>query len=176
MSTIGEKLSLVRPAMDYELTYAAMLDECHALDEDTANSVDQGFAALVKRLTDMEHGIGIREDFVPQTTFWMVRDGSEVIGEVRLRHRLNSWLEQMGGHIGYVIRPSERRKGYGTRILEMALDEARTIGLTRALVTCDPDNIGSARIIERNGGVRDVDSQDPETGRLTLRYWIDLCD
>lgn len=173
---IDEKLSLVRPAMDCESSYVAMLDECRARGEDMANSVDQGFAALVKRLNDMEHGIGIREDFVPQTTFWLVRDGGEVIGEVRLRHRLNSWLEQMGGHIGYVIRPSERRKGYGTRILEMVLDEALALGLTRVLVTCDADNIASARIIERNGGVRDADSRDPETGRLTSRYWIDLCD
>ena len=77
------------------------------------------------------------------------------------------------GHIGYMIRPSGRRKGYGTRILALTLERAREVGLSRVLVTCSPNNIGSARIIENNGGIKVSDGVSPETGEATSRYWTD---
>jgi predicted acetyltransferase len=96
-----------------------------------------------------------------------------VLGTARLRHRLNESLRNAGGHIGYDIRPSERRKGYGNAILAMVLPRARELGLRRVLLTCAADNVASARIIERNGGVLESRGRLPD-GRELLRYWIDL--
>lgn len=176
---MNEKLSLVKPAIELESAYLAMREECLAIDGETPTGyrmspLDDGFPALVERLNDMEKGIGLPDWAVPQTTWWLMRDGADIIGEVRLRHRLTPALEQFGGHIGYMIRPSERRKGYGTKILAMVLEEARAMGLERVLLTCDPKNTASSRIMENNGGVKDTDSVDPKTGRPTSRYLIQL--
>lgn len=76
----------------------------------------------------------------------------------------------IGGHIGYGIRPSERRKGYATVLLNLALIKARELGIQRALVTCDRDNIGSAKTIMNNGGV--LDSEDEVDGTIIQRYWV----
>jgi predicted acetyltransferase len=85
---------------------------------------------------------------------------------------LTPYLAEEGGHIGYDVRPSERRKGYGTHLLRLTLAEARRIGLTRVLVTADEANVPSWRIIEKNGG-----EYEPEVVRGKLaalrRYWID---
>ena len=78
-----------------------------------------------------------------------------------------------GGNIGYAIRPSERRKGFGTLILRLTLEKAKNIGLTRVLVTCDADNVASRKIIERNGGVLAGQVVSEHTGKLVMRYFID---
>ncbi len=115
---------------------------------------------------------------VPQSTFWLVRqedDGeARVLGTSRLRHALTERLRLMGGHIGYGIRPGEWGKGYGTQILALTLREARTVGLSRVLLTCDVDNIASMRIIEKNGGVREDTIIPPNYDREIARYWITL--
>jgi predicted acetyltransferase len=91
-----------------------------------------------------------------------------------IRHELNEWLRTIGGHIGYDIRPSRRREGLGKRQLALGLAEARALGLERVLLTCDADNVGSRRIIEGNGGVLEDEMEDPATGKVKLRFWIDL--
>lgn len=110
---------------------------------------------------------------VPCSTFWLV-DGDEWIGRVSLRHTLNDWLLQFGGHIGYGIRPSRRRQGYGTMGLRLVLPHAKALGLTRVLVTCDADNIGSRKIIEASSGV--FENEVPQGGKAASkrRYWIAL--
>jgi len=97
-----------------------------------------------------------------------------VLGTMALRHYLTPLLEDVGGHIGYAIRPSERRKGYGTRILALTLERARAMGLGRVLVTCDTDNLGSARVIQRNGGALASEGHSVRTGTRVSRYWIDI--
>lgn len=109
---------------------------------------------------------------VPQTDYWLIADG-DYAGTVRLRHFLNDGLERFGGHIGYEIRPSRRRRGYGKLICHLALEEARKRGITKVLITCDDDNIGSQKIIEHNGGVLQ-DKVDNGRHALTRRYWIHL--
>jgi predicted acetyltransferase len=104
-----------------------------------------------------------RYGFVPYHTFWLVQDETRILGELRLRHRLTEMLAIEGGHIGYNIRPSERRKGYGTLQLRLGLEKARGLRLTRVLVTCDDDNLPSAKIIETNGGVLSGRSISPES-------------
>ena len=91
---------------------------------------------------------------------------------IDIRHRLNEYLLQFGGNIGYSVRPSQRRKGYATEMLALALEECRKLGIDRALVTCDKTNIGSAKTIQKNGGV--LENEVLEGDRITQRYWIAL--
>lgn len=174
-----DKLELIDPTADQESEYRSMIAECIAEDTEghsgfVLSEVGDDFAAFVGKLENDGKGIGLPEGWVPQNTYWLVRDGTHILGEVRLRHRLVPHLLEEGGHVGYMIRPSERRKGYGTLILSLVLEKARKMGIDRVLVTCDDDNIGSSRIIEKNGGVPDESSISPRTGKRTLRYWIRL--
>ncbi|WP_208589975.1 GNAT family N-acetyltransferase [Gracilibacillus suaedae] len=104
---------------------------------------------------------------------WKKSGEKTIIGVVNIRHRLSEMLLAIGGHIGYGIRPSERKKGYATKILELALLEAKKIGITRALVTCDADNIGSLKAILKNGGIEDGDYVEDD-GNVVKRFWIEL--
>ena len=102
---------------------------------------------------------------VPSTTLWWV-ERDEYLGRISIRHRLNDFLLEVGGHIGYDVRPSRRRQGHATAMLQAALPWARDLGIDPALVTCDDDNVGSIRVIEAAGGVlEDVRMQK-------RRYWI----
>ncbi len=118
--------------------------------------------------TDAIRGQG----YVPATLYFMVNDDNRIIGAAHLRHELNDDLREYGGHIGYGIRPSERRKGYATLQLKMMIDMLKVIGYTNIMLTCDDDNIGSFRTIEKNGGVlKDKVQNHKGMGR---RYWISL--
>ena len=78
---------------------------------------------------------------VQQDEYWLL-DPDHILGSCRVRHRLLPTTDVVGGHIGYEIRPSERRKGYGTAILTLALEKAREIGLDRVLITVQSSNLG----------------------------------
>jgi predicted acetyltransferase len=130
----------------------------------------EGYMAQIERF---RRGIGLQARFVPSSEFWLVK-GRRILGRISVRHRLNANLEIEGGHIGYDVRPSERRKGYGTLMLKLALEEARKIGLKRVLITCDTDNIASAKIIEKNGGIFEGHQISPMSGKQLNQYWIEL--
>jgi predicted acetyltransferase len=107
-----------------------------------------------------------RPDFhVPCTTLWWV-DGEDYLGRLAIRHRLNDFLLDVGGHIGYDVRPTRRREGHATAMLRAALPWARRLGIDPALVTCDDDNIGSVRVIEAAGGVLE------DVRGIKRRYWV----
>jgi predicted acetyltransferase len=110
---------------------------------------------------------------VPYSLRWLV-EGDEFIGEASIRHELNAHLLREGGHVGYGIRPSRQRRGYGRLILALALEECRRLGLERVLVTSLADNLGSVRIIEANGGRLENETIDPSGRRRLRRYWISL--
>lgn len=129
-------------------------------------------ADYVARLIDQQEGRGLENGQVPMTTLWLVHEGREVIGISRVRHRLTDTLRQHGGHIGFLIRPSFRRMGFGRQLLALSLAKARELGIDRALLTCDSDNLGSRRIIEANGGLLEAETASPQTGKLIRRYWI----
>ncbi|MGW0876152.1 GNAT family N-acetyltransferase [Streptomyces sp. NPDC002740] len=130
------------------------------------------FSAWVERLQrQSDRSVAVGEGRVHATHWWIV-EGDSCLGAIDLRHYLNAVLLDVGGHIGYSIRPSSRRRGVATWALGAVLPEARALGLDRVLVTCDDDNIGSARSIERNGGVLE-DVRTTSAG-IKRRYWIHL--
>ncbi len=132
------------------------------------------FEPYTKKLLDYGQGRNLPEGWVSASTFWLVKDDETLLGRTSIRHSLTPALDQRGGHIGYYIRPSQRGQGYGTLILALSLEKAKDLGLKRVLVTCDDDNIASARIIQNNGG-KLADKTKPEGSELpTRRYWIDL--
>lgn len=116
----------------------------------------------------------IKENRMPATLFLGVRKSdNKVIGTIQIRHRLNESLLKNGGHIGDGVRPSERRKGYATEMIRLALEECKKIGINRVLMVCFKDNIGSAKSIINNGGI--LENELPtEDGKIDQRYWISL--
>ena len=172
-------LSLTKPDVKYEAEYMASLEAyVQAGDKDAVVELEriqkEGFGHFVHMLQEAEQGRGISATFVPATSFWLLLDGKEIVGRSHLRHHLNDRLITFGGHIGYEVHPDHRRKGYGTRLLALSLIEAREIGLERVLLTCDPKNTGSVKIITKNGGVLQDTGWHEVMKRDTSRYWIDL--
>ena len=108
--------------------------------------------------------------FVTGITFFAVVDGY-IVGTLSIRHYLNDALLKTGGHIGFGVRPSERRKGYGSKILALALIECRALGIEKALVTCDKSNTASAKTIINNGGILENEFTE-DNGNIVQRYWI----
>ncbi|MCR4431721.1 MAG: GNAT family N-acetyltransferase [Tepidanaerobacteraceae bacterium] len=114
-----------------------------------------------------------RKDWVVADTFFAVRKADDrIIGMVDIRHNLdNEFLSKYGGHIGYAVRPSERRKGYATQILKMALQHAKSIGLSRVMLGCYSDNLASIKTIEKCGGVL-AETKPYVDGKPMNVYWI----
>ena len=113
--------------------------------------------------------------FVPSTQYIYVRESDrKVVGVIQIRHRFNAYLEKYGGHIGYSVAPSERRKGYATQMLGSVLPECVRLGLGKVLITCAQGNEGSRRTILNNGGVFESVVYEPEEKIWLERYWIDL--
>ncbi|MEV0599790.1 GNAT family N-acetyltransferase [Streptomyces sp. NPDC050315] len=103
--------------------------------------------------------------WVPCTHLWYV-EGDTFLGRIGLRHELNDYLLELGGHIGYYVRPTARRRGHATAMLRAALPVARALGIQSALVTCDTTNTASRKVIEACGGI----FEDERGGKL--RYWV----
>ncbi|WP_353116027.1 GNAT family N-acetyltransferase [Microbacterium sp.] len=119
-------------------------------------------------------GVVLPDDKVPCDYHW-ITDGGEVVGFIAFRRELNDFLRRVGGHIGYSVRPSRRREGIVTEALRMQLDLARADGYERVMITCDDDNPGSYRTIERAGGELQDRLEAPENGHpLIRRYWVTL--
>jgi len=132
------------------------------------------FPRYLERLKQCARGERLPPGHVA-STFLFAFDGSRIVGRATIRHALNDFLLRVGGHIGYVVVPEFRRRGYATDMLRQSLQIAnRDLGFTRVLVTCDDDNVGSIKTIEKNGGVL----EDVVTGRdlpkPKRRYWIDV--
>lgn len=125
----------------------------------------------LKSLADWENGVGIGEE-APQTLYLLRRGDGAVLGAVSVRHCLNDSNRTDGGHVGYGIGPEFRGQGYGNLILALALEKLSAMGIGRVLVTCDPDDAASRRIILRSGGVLENRLTD-EDGNPVDRYWID---
>ena len=117
----------------------------------------------------------IPKEKVPANTYFVVRESdNKIIGMVNIRHKLNEFLLNEGGHIGYSIRPTERKKGYGTIMLKLALQKCRELNLNRVLITCDKINIASAKVIQNNNGILENEIFSETFAEIIQRYWIDL--
>lgn len=111
----------------------------------------------------------------PGKTFLLVRENdSKVVGTINLRWDLNETMLQFGGHIGYGIRPTERRKGYNKINLYLGMIEAKKVGLEKVMLTCDVDNLGSDKTLKALGGKLERTEINPSNGKLTNVYWFDV--
>ncbi|MBI1863065.1 GNAT family N-acetyltransferase [Candidatus Microgenomates bacterium] len=129
--------------------------------------------SYLERLISETQGKHLPMNFVPQTTYWLV-EGDEFIGRVTVRHILNKLLEKEGGHIGFDIRPSKRRKGYGMKILQLAIPKAKEWDLEKALLICNDNNEAAIKIIKANGGVLQDRIKQGHGLPQKLRFWIQL--
>ncbi|NYT95878.1 GNAT family N-acetyltransferase [Salinispora sp. H7-4] len=129
-------------------------------------STPAGFAAYVDWLRKQNLEESPRPDgHVPSTTLWWIQDDA-YLGRLAIRHRLTPSLRDFGGHIGYDVRPTARRRGHATAMLTAALPVAHHLDIASALVTCDVDNVASRKVIERNGGIF-ADQRSEQ-----LRFWV----
>ncbi|MDO3413401.1 GNAT family N-acetyltransferase [Saccharibacillus sp. CPCC 101409] len=169
------ELKLVKPQMELKDEYLSFYQEWIESGEDMVPWViskdPSDFQSMLKSLSDNEQGYGLPEGWVPDSTYWLVNQDNKVLGAVNIRHRLTEYLNNAGGHIGYGICPTQRKKGYATILLELALKEARKLGISEVLVVCDAVNIASEKTIIKNGGTPDADFIEDD-GNVIKRYWI----
>lgn len=154
------------------LEAAGEMQDCGEWDI-TPSALAERFDSLIDELAAARDPQTAPPDVLPYIDYWLLDD--EVwIGLLTLRPRIDDTLLRRGGHIGYVIRPSRRRQGYGTTLLRLGLERATALGLTRVLLTCDDTNLGSRKVIEANGGqLEDVVQIDADAPPVR-RYWIAL--
>ena len=169
------KPELVLPDVRYKDSYLAALRELHAEGRPTDSVVlkpEDDFEAFIEKLKSQSRGENLPKGFIAHTEYWLV-DNGEYIGGLDIRHTLTEHLRNIGGHIGYTIRPSKRKQGYGKLILKLGLEKAKEMRIEKVLLTCDVDNIGSRKIIEGNGGV--FENTVPNAGHPDkARFWFDL--
>lgn len=131
------------------------------------------YDSFLEQLEKNKHQEFVKPEYSPQTTFG-VFDDNKLVGGFNLRHTIKGNLIHHGGNIGYLIRPSERRKRYGTIMFGLALEKAKELGLDKVLVSCREDNTGSAKVIENNGGIYENNYYDEQLNETYKRYWIYL--
>jgi predicted acetyltransferase len=131
----------------------------------------ENFQNLLNKWAVNETDEAYKKGVVPSTLYFLVHK-KRILGAIHFRHELNDDMLLNGGHIGYGIRPSERRKGYATNMLAMLLDDIRSKGYKKVLITCDDENIGSVKTIENANGV--LHDKTEFEGVVTRRYWVNL--
>lgn len=166
-------ITLTVPCEKYLRSYTEAFDEYSAAGISTYGMTDPRACNVFEKHENYRLGRNLKPDRVPSDCYWLVDEESGYfIGEIQIRHRLNDALRLRGGHIGYVIRLSEWGKGYGTLMLAFALEKAKERGLESVLCTCNDDNIGSARVMEKNGFV--LADKVAVGDMLCRRYWKTL--
>lgn len=172
-------LKLIKLTKEYETELCEMIDEW-LLDQKINHTNHSPWAIFKNDCHDfdnyLEH-LEVKEataNRVPDSVFFLLdEERHKLLGAVNIRHYLNDALLKEGGHIGDGIRPSERRKGYATEMIRLALIECKNLGIEKVLMTCEKDNIGSAKSIIKNGGILENEFVN-EDGNIEQRYWISL--
>lgn len=171
-------IRLIFPTIEYKQQLLDYRDQFATEEDGIHGSSELSFAVSIEQwLVDMENARNIdtvRAGWVPAEQYIAVNEDGQIVGMLNFRKSLNEFLLQSAGHIGYSVAPSERRKGYATKMLQLALLEAPKFGLSKVLITCTDDNLGSIGVIENNGGVLEDVRIDPHDNELTRRYWITI--
>ncbi len=178
--------ALVRPDAARMVSFVEAMREGYSRDnlrpetpqtiDDIAAAPDWFVGTLLNPPTTIVLPDGTLGERVPETILWWV-EGPEFLGSVSVRHRLNPHLERWGGHIGYAVRPSARRRGHASAMLAAMLDHCRRElpALDRVMLTASTANTASIRVIEKNGGVlQDLIPHPWLKGDEGRRYWIGL--
>lgn len=144
---------LVKPHLRFKESYRSYINELAdeeryplIMDFDHTN-----FDSFLNKLKEYENGESLQEGHVANITYWLV-EGSEIIGVSNLRPKLNEQIQYCGGHIGLGIRPSKRRNDFGSKLLELTIQEAWKLGLTELHIHCYKSNLASAKVIQANNG------------------------
>ena len=177
---MNSRISLIKLSDNYKQQLTDMLDEWTVYNKEHPEANTSPYAIFKNDYHDfdnyLEH-LEIKEEkdgLVPDSLFFLYdADSDRLIGAINIRHYLNDNLLKEGGHIGDGIRPSERRKGYATKMVKLALEECKKLGIDKVLMTCDKDNIASAKTIIKNGGVLENEIINSD-GAIEQRYWIEL--
>jgi predicted acetyltransferase len=174
-----DKLALITPtksheqaALDYQQEHTNH-HEFHLYGSSLFNEA-VSYAAWLNQLQNNSSPDTVQWDWVVSSTFFAIRESDgRIVGMVDIRHTLNDFLRNYGGHIGYGVRPSERNKGYATQILMLALDYCRHLGLDRVMLSCDKANAASRNTITRCGGVLEREFLHTD-GNMVQVFWITL--
>ncbi len=167
------------PCLQDRDAYLEMADEFHQAGEEGwpygASCIDDlavvDFPAFVTRCEDYREGSNLKPGLVPASLL-LLMEGDRLLGVSSLRHELNEYLLNIGGHIGYCIRPSGRGRGYMKRFLPLVLAEAGGRGISRALISCERSNIASEKVIRSAGGAFEDERSDPGDGKIVKRFWV----
>ena len=171
-------IKLIKGSYEYKAQIIDMLEEW--IDYNNKNETNRSPWVIFKNsYDDFDYYLNNletsepKDGLVPDSTFLCLDEERNIIvGAVNIRHYLNDYLLAHGGHIGDGIRPSERRKGYATQMIQLALEECKILGINKVLMVCDKDNIASAKSIIKNGGI--LENEVIENGVIEQRYWIEL--
>ena len=171
------RLKLVLPTPEYKemlMDYKReFIENGDSLDGTAGLRNAETFEEWYSKFCDNLNEETVREGKVPATTYMAVSiNDHRLIGMIDIRHRLNDYLLNFGGHIGYSVRKSERQQGYATEMLALALVECVKLNIKKVLVTCDKNNVGSAKTIINNDGK--LENEVSEGNGITQRYWITL--
>lgn len=178
-----EDLELVFPTIEYKIKVAEMLKEAKENDFDSKD-IFAGYSSLEKyeeyeewlqKLKEDLDYANIKKDRIPASTYFLVKKKEDnILGIINIRHYLNEYLEKYGGHIGYSIRYSERRKGYGKKQLKLALEKCRELSIERVLVTCREGNVASEKTIISCGGSLENILYNEKDKDNYKRFWINI--
>lgn len=179
LKIVMEELILIKPTAEYGVQIMQyrqeFLDAGDSMDGCGPLRRSGNFAEYLRFCSDCENLATVPESFVQATQFICIRkNDNKLVGMIQVRHHFNDYLEKYAGHIGYSVRPSERRKGYAKEMLRMALPFCKEIGLFKVLISCIDGNIGSEKTILANGGVYESTVLEPNSNRFLKRFWIDL--
>lgn len=173
------ELVLVSPSKEHEKQAAEYKQEhfsCGELDLHGASLLEKMdvYDDWLAHLQKTSNPQTVDPNWVSASTFFAIHkaDG-KIVGIIDIRHRLNDFLKEYGGHIGYGVRPSERRKGYATEILRLGLEYCKTINLTNIMLACYKDNLASGKTILINGGMLEREFIYTD-GKTVQVYWIKL--
>jgi len=169
-------LRLAHPTMEMENAHRDYIEEWRNAGEKvspwSADPQGMDYASWLGKTQSIQRKETCPPNLVTADTYFLMDDSGSILGAINVRHELNDFLFNFGGHIGYGVRPSERRKGYANAMLSMALGRCRELGMERVLVICDRENLPSAKTIIRNGGI--LENEIPDGERMMQRYWIPL--